>query len=281
MLREQFEGPWSAAALTGITDDIIEAEATGGEAELLGSLAGLLAALDRSDPGDRKRIREVVSTLTRGMEMDLDSFPPESGIVTALPDADALDRYTYLVAGCVGEFWTRMSIAHSPALSGWDADSMSMTGVRFGKALQLTNVLRDVPADLRTGRCYIPRDALAALGLAPADLLEPENSGRARPALAEWIGTALGHYAEAQRYVLAIPGSQRRLRLAALWPVLMGLETLAILAGRESWLAAGGRARVSRRWVYSMVARSVAVCSSDRLVGRWMEGLSGKVASLI
>ena len=214
--------------------------------------------------------------------MDLSSFPTgEPGRVAALADAATLDRYTYLVAGCVGAFWTQVCAAHTHALSGWDIDSMSDTGVRFGKALQLTNVLRDVPADLRTGRCYLPLDRLGALGLAPADLLDPDSSERARPVLTEWIQVALGHYEEAQRYVLAIPGGQRRLRLAALWPVLMGLETLAILARRRRWLSAEGRARVSRRWVYSMMGRSALVCSSDSLVERWMARLERKVSAAL
>ena len=275
-------GPWSAGALEAITADVLKTEATRAEADLLASLIALLAELDGADPADRGRIRSVVTTLTEGMEMDLSSFPPgEPGKVAALADAAALDRYTYLVAGCVGAFWTQMCAAHTPALSGWDIDAMSETGVRFGKALQLTNVLRDVPADLREGRCYLPLDRLGELGLAPADLLDPDNSERALPALAEWIQVALGHYGEAQRYVLAIPGGQRRLRLAALWPVLMGLETLAILARRRRWLTGGARARVSRRWVYSMMGRSALVCSSDRAVGRWMAGLAARVAAAI
>src|SRR5439155_35330 len=81
--------------------------------------------------------------------------------LAALDTLADLDRYTYLVAGCVGEFWTRLHIAHRPRLGGWDGAAMSATGVRFGKALQLTNVLRDVPADLRHGRCYLPARELA------------------------------------------------------------------------------------------------------------------------
>ena len=94
--------------------------------------------------------------------MDLVSFPGDDpAALAALPSFDDLDRYTYLVAGCVGEFWTETTVAATPALSGWDVPRMSALGVGFGKALQLTNVLRDVPADLRAGRCYLPADWLA------------------------------------------------------------------------------------------------------------------------
>ena len=47
---------------------------------------------------------------------------------------------------------------------------MGEIGVRFGKALQLTNVLRDVPKDLRIGRCYLPLDELTAAGVKPEDV---------------------------------------------------------------------------------------------------------------
>src|SRR6185369_9464339 len=133
------------------------------------------------------------TTLTRGMEMDLNTFPLESsGKVVALKNKDELDRYIFLVAGCVGEFWTKMTVAHTPALKHWNVEEMSACGIRFGKALQLTNVLRDCPKDLRIGRCYLPLDWLQAHGLKPEDLLRPENSTRARPLLYELIQIALG-----------------------------------------------------------------------------------------
>ena len=56
--------------------------------------------------------------------------------MVALSSVDDLDRYTYLVAGCVGEFWTDITAAHTPALRKWDRVHMSKLGVRFGKALQ-------------------------------------------------------------------------------------------------------------------------------------------------
>ena len=102
--------------------------------------------------------------------------------VADIETLDELDRYTYLVAGCVGDFWTGMHLAHRPRLARWDRAAMTARGIRFGKALQMTNVLRDVPADLREGRCYIPARELASVGLTPRDLLDPAPA-RARPLL--------------------------------------------------------------------------------------------------
>ena len=58
-------------------------------------------------PDDRRRIQRLMTTLTQGMEMDLAVFPGTTAAdLTVLKTLDDLDRYTYYVAGCVGEFWT-------------------------------------------------------------------------------------------------------------------------------------------------------------------------------
>ena len=248
------------------------------ETALLGSTGSIFALLDELPESDRAQVRSVVVTLTRGMELDLTTFPAEdSGTVAALQSSEELDCYTYLVAGCVGGFWTLVATAHEPRLSCWDAERMSEVGVRFGKALQLTNVLRDVPRDLRNGRCYLPEPELAGAGLAPSDLLEPGNSHRAQSVLTPWIRVALEHFDAAEAYLLATPRRCLRLRLAALWPILLGLATLEKLARNEEWLDPGRPSRVRRRWVYGMMARSLVAAPSDMLLRLWIRGLRRKV----
>jgi len=211
--------------------------------------------------------------LTQGMELDLRTFPAESsGQLAALKSCDDLELYTYLVAGCVGQFWTRMTKAHTPALREWDEAEMSARGIAFGKALQYTNVLRDCPRDLRIGRCYIPSERLAALGVTPAELLDPASMRKARPLFNELLRRALSHYRQAQIYLLAIPPQCGRLRLACLWPVLIGLETLKKLAESEQWLDPNQRIKVQRAFVYRSLALSLPAIGSDRLVRRWIEG---------
>ena len=189
---------------------------------------------------DRSQVRNVVVNLTRGMENDLATFPPEdSGQVGCMEDSAALDRYIYQVAGCVGEFWTAMTMTHVSALKDEDRQRMSDTFVAFGKGLQLTNVLRDISRDLRIGRCYLPRTELAAMGLSPEDLLDPANGAAARPLLVAWLRTALEYYSSAEQYLLAIPRRCLRVRMAVLWPIIIGLATLARLARNERWAGPG------------------------------------------
>lgn len=249
-----------AAACTGYQSDAAERRLL----ERIDDAVARLAAL--GDP-DRASVRAVVETLTSGMVLDLTRFPGEDAAgLAALETLEELDDYTYRVAGCVGPFWTAVHVAHRPRLAGWDVAGMSTLGVRFGKALQMTNVLRDVPRDLREGRCYLPARELAPLGLRPADLLDPALTTRARPLVRRLIALTLDHYDVAWRYTLAIPRAEWRMRLACAWPLSIGLGTLALLARHPDPLGVTAPIKVSRRSVRAIVARSlVAVWSNTAL----------------
>jgi len=271
-LRRAFAGepvdpaPVAAAALP------LQAHAA--ERALLARVGEALARLERLPPGDRGAVRAVLATLTEGMLFDLARFPGEDAAqLAALDTLDELDRYVYLVAGCVGPFWTALHVAHRPRLARWDLDRMSALGVRLGKALQLTNVLRDVPRDLRAGRCYVPARALAAAGLAPRDLLDPEGARRARPVLDALRALALEHYEAGWRYTLAIPRLEWRMRLACAWPLLIGHATLAALAAHPSPWATPAPVKIPRRAVRAIVARTAVAVWSNRALAaeaaRW------------
>ncbi len=276
--RQQVKGDGDPATPERIANALAGQQARDSERGLLESLGPAFGLLDEMSDGDVSKIRQVVETLTRGMESDLTSFPAEdSGDVVALGTKEALDEYTYLVAGCVGEFWTDIALDHTRALRHWDRDEMAELGVRFGKALQMVNVLRDVPADLRIGRCYLPESSLADVRLAPSDLLTPANSGQARPVLVEGIRTALGHFGAAEGYLAAIPRRCVRLRLAAAWPMLMGLGTLEELAMNPAWLDPARPSKVSRPWVYRMVGVSLPGIGSNSFMPSWVGRLRAKV----
>ena len=111
-------------------------------------------------------------------------------------------------------------IAHVPAVREWDRERMVEVGVRFGKALQMTNIIRDVPKDLRAGRCYMClSEMLESVGLTPEDLLSPDVKREdARPVLADLMRRALEFYGSAEEYIVATPRRSARLRLAMIWP---------------------------------------------------------------
>jgi farnesyl-diphosphate farnesyltransferase len=281
-LRVQVAGPADLATLQELSAKSVDTLSSPKDRALFSSLVESFSMLESMNLADREQVRWVVGTLIEGMEMDLDVFAgQDSRHLTSFSTAADLDRYTYLVAGCVGEFWTKVTTANEPGLFHWDTAEMSQKGVMFGKGLQLTNILRDIPGDLRMGRCYLPADELAASGLTPEDLLDQSNEERARQVLVPWVQTALGHFEAAEDYLLAIPRRSVRLRLACLWPLLLGLATLARLARSKNWLERDSEIKVSRRWVYRMVFTSLFTVRSDRLLRRWIRHLHQQVESAI
>ncbi len=278
-LRGQVNGAADEGALVRrMAAEVAGQQTQSDEKILLESLGPALAVLSQLSEPDQAAVREIVTTLTEGMEFDLRTFPDESsGQLVALREPEELDRYTYLVAGCVGEFWTRMTYAHMPGTLRGEPASMLRRGVRFGKALQMTNVLRDCGKDLRIGRCYLPAAMLDRFDLTPQDLLLPATSRRAQPLLFELLRTTLEHYRQALAYTLAIPAGAIRLRLACLWPILIGLETLLLLVHNDGWLDPAKVSKVRRGKVYRILACSVPLAASDKLLRTWVERLMGQI----
>jgi farnesyl-diphosphate farnesyltransferase len=267
-LRDEFDAatPGRLEAIVAATGSAQSLEA---ERVLLERLPDCLAGYRALPAEDRRRVRCVLGTIIEGMTEDLARFPGEDeGGLNALETRADLDRYTYLVAGCVGEFWTEVHVAHRPRLRHWDLETMIALGIRFGKALQLTNVLRDLPRDLRQGRCYLPSHDLALLGLEPKDLLDPRAGSQLRPLLVELLNVALDHYEAGWRYTFAIPKREARMRLACAWPLLIGLRTLDLLAQAPNWLDPAVVLKVPRIRVYGMMAQSVATVWSTRALSR-------------
>ncbi len=201
-----------------------------------------LAALEQ---GDRLRIVDLLTTIIGGQIFDLERFPGKA------LTADELDRYAYMVAGCVGEFWTKMCQAHLPGLDALDTEE----GIRFGKGLQLVNILRDMPKDLRIGRCYLPVNE-------PQALLEPNNFTTIEHIYRQWLDTAAAHVEAGWRYTLTIPADMKRLRLACVWPIWIGLKTIARLRHANP-LDATQRVKVSRGEVYWIMLESSLLAGND------------------
>ena len=206
-------------------------------------------------PDDKRLIARLLPTLIEGMEFDLEQFPEKpEGKVTALQMTKDLDYYTYAVAGCVGEFWTNIMCAHLPRLSHWDRTVMVPIGIRYGKGLQLVNILRDLPKDLRRGRCYIPVTMLKEVELQPEDLLNERRAPAFLPIFRQLVMTARDHLDHGWQYTMAIPRLEVRLRLACMWPILIGMRTLQQLLSSPNLLDPASTLKISRGEVYRIMA---------------------------
>jgi phytoene synthase len=152
--------------------------------------------------------REDFLAVNDGMEMD---------VVTDIraPDMPTLAVYCDRVACAVGRLSVRVfGMAAEPGVALAD---------HLGRALQLTNILRDLDEDAAMGRLYLPREALAAAGIAAT---EPREV-LAHPALGKPCGAvaalAEGHFREAEAIMAQSP------RRAVRAPRIMGQAYRLIL----------------------------------------------------
>ncbi|HVU27873.1 MAG TPA: phytoene/squalene synthase family protein [Verrucomicrobiae bacterium] len=224
---------------------------------LLEKVEDNLAALQKFSTADQKLIREVLATITSGQELDLRRFANASAEqIVALQTASELDDYTYRVAGCVGEFWTKMCRAHLFLKKRLDEEEFINDGIRFGKGLQLVNILRDLPADLKKGRCYLPLEKLEPAGLWPEILFSPATGTKFLSLYRRYLDDAQARLESGWRYTNTLPFWQIRVRLACAWPILIGAKTVAKLRMADlNGLRA--RIKVSRGEVYWILLGSI------------------------
>jgi farnesyl-diphosphate farnesyltransferase len=211
--------------------ELAEAQTNEHEAELLRNVDDVVEGLKDYDQGDQQRILSCLDIIIGGQILDLQRFgmAKEGGSISSLTTDLELDDYAFRVAGCVGVFWTEMSLAHLIKLSPEDEKIFQEKGVRFGKALQMINILRDIPEDLRFGRCYIPSEVLQEHGLKPEDLMDETNLESFRPVYDAYLDLTNEHLEAATDYIRMIPEKQFRLKASTMLPVLIGQRTVTLL----------------------------------------------------
>ena len=113
-----------------------------------------------------------------GVEQDLDS--------TGFANFGQLEEYCYRVASTVG-----LLCIH---IWGFQDERALAPARQCGIAFQLTNILRDLHADARVGRCYIPREDLSRFGCTEADILRGDRSERMRSLIRFQLARAEEYY---------------------------------------------------------------------------------------
>jgi farnesyl-diphosphate farnesyltransferase len=250
-------GTPSAHAIASIQRDIQPSHS--GERALIAALPKILDALSGLETWEWNETSALMGNIIRGQSNDLETFATPGQII-ALPNAAALEDYIYLVAGCVGEWWTRICFHHLPKYSGMQEQDLTHIADSFGKALQLVNILRDMQADLAAGRCYLPADELAEHGVSAADLRE--NPERAQPVADHWLARARRLLEQARFYIGAV--RIRRIRLACYLPWRLAGKTLDLLE-RQSPLSTRVKLKVPRSAVRAALWEGLQVAFTNRV----------------
>ena len=222
------------------------------EQELLMKIERVLKALSQFSKEDRQDIYNILDIITQGQLLDLERFisNKKAGEVLALATEEELDDYTYRVAGCVGEFWTRICRRHLYPDKDLNEGGLLKDGIAFGKGLQLVNILRDLAADVKNGRSYLPNEVLKKYNLRPIDLQKSENYFILKSYYKEKLQKALCFLECGVHYISQTPQAFNTwlMRLGCTWPILIGLRTLELLANSNP-LNIEERVKVSRREV--------------------------------
>ena len=154
---------------------------------------------------------ELFDDLIRGVEMDLD--------IKRYHTHAELEQYCYRVASVVGLL--------SIEIFGYTDPRTRDYAVYLGKALQLTNIVRDVKTDAERGRIYFPLEELERFRVTESEILGGAYSPRFRE-LAASVAARAKHFYQLARETL--PRTDRRAMAAAelmgsvYWRLLEKLE---------------------------------------------------------
>jgi phytoene synthase len=139
---------------------------------------------------------ELFDELIQGCEMDLDTKRYETH--------EQLDLYCHRVASVVGLLSIEIFGYRNPACRNY--------AVHLGKALQFTNILRDVRTDAERGRIYLPLAELKKFGVTETEILRHEYSDRFVQLAGSVAGRARNFYRRARE---TLPTEDRRAMVAA------------------------------------------------------------------
>lgn len=219
-----------------------------GEARLLARTPELFQLLCEVQREVRESVCRVVDILISGMVWDQDHFeqPKLDGL-----DAAQLEEYSYLVAGCVGPFWSEVCAFSDSRLKHLMSTANLEIAVEFGKGLQFVNILRDIPRDQQHHRHYLP--ALGSCKFQSEFLLAAKR--------------CLIAFRAACRYPTLFPVVFWRERLAVFLPLVLGLRTLQKLF-LDGGPRHGKRIKVARVEVFFWLSTgALFVCSNALLRG--------------
>ena len=198
------------------------------------------------DPGQAILVAEAVRRfdLDRAdFEAVIDGMAMDVARDICWPTMDELDLYCDRVASAVGRLSVRVfGMPREPGVE---------LAHHLGRALQLTNILRDVDEDAEIGRVYLPAEALSDAGIALTTPREVAADPRIDQAVRPLVARAHAHYHAADAILSARPAGHLiapRLMEAVYSKLLKRMET-------TGWAPPRGRVKVSKPALLWTVAR--------------------------
>ncbi len=224
------------------------------ERRLMERLTDALAWLRSTQGARRQAIVEVLARIIAGQRLDIERFPGD-GALRSLQTGEELDDYTWRVAGCVGEFWTRLCASELPAAFPPEVplECLMRDGVRLGKGLQLVNILRDIGKDMALGRCYLPEHEWRSPATTDTASLRSQSSAL-QPVWEHWAKICEAHLAAGLDYLCRL--RHAKLRYATALPLLLAHATLRKLRA-ATWEQKLAGVKISRLEVARLLTETL------------------------
>ncbi len=209
-----------------LAGEMADAQPSESERTLLRSFGECLKVLDSFPSEQQACIRKVLHTIIEGQLWDITYFRNRTSVES---DEDTV-LYTYRVAGCVGEFWTELGYAAMGErfCASSLREDMTEAGIRYGRGLQLINILRDEQEDEVRGRSYLCSER------------------------GKWMNRAEYYMNDGLDYCRRL--RSMRLRFASMLPALIGRKTIALLRRARP---EEGRVKIPRRAVYASMLKAL------------------------
>jgi farnesyl-diphosphate farnesyltransferase len=253
---------WESASERFATTAVaaLRPEAPESEVRLLRGTPRVLETVAGLPPWVTPHVSRCVREMTAGMAKVLEGLE-QPGRPKGLADLSETLTYCYYVAGTVGEMLTGLFAGHSPAVAARLAE-LDPRAAAFGRALQLTNILKDIREDRERGSCWLPRTLMARHGLTADTLLSHDHRAAALDLLDEMIAVAHREAEVSLEYILAIPREERGIRLFCLWPLFFAVLTLRQLRGNPD-VFGGPPVKISRPAVKRVMVFTRALADRD------------------
>ena len=245
------------------------------ETELIKNLQPCLNIFNQIPEQQKSFILEVVQNVCEGMKLDLSFFGTGEKLRSFDTD-EQLKNYCRLMGGKPGRFWSQL-IYHSSKISIPEEDFYQL-GEKIGDALQIVNILRDLPKDLQLGRCYFPQSDLRKQNLSPTDLLNPENSARFEPIKRKWTLWGKENLTNGLFYYKLLADAHPRQRAAVAWPLLWTADTFLKLSQTPDLLCADKRVKIPRRIIYKTLFFTPFLLKSNRIFSWWFHKKLNKIS---
>jgi len=205
-------------------------------------------------------IDRCVRQMTSGMAQVMEGVERE-GAASGLKDLNATLTYCYYVAGTVGEMLTELFAGYAPSVAQRRAE-LQPRAAAFGRALQLTNILKDIREDHARGSCWLPRTLMARQGLTADTLLSHDHRAAALEFLDDMLAVAHREAEASLEYTLLVPREEKGIRLFCLWPLFLAVLTLRALRGNPE-VFSGPAVKLTRASVKRVMVFTRALADQD------------------